>query len=96
MFHVLRTRTGPRYDRSRLLEEQSEWPAHAAFMDALVDDGVIVLGGPLADEVRVVLVIEAESVEAVEATLAQDVWTGSHLVTEAIEPWRIRLDGRRR
>jgi len=93
-FVVLR-RTGPRWDPSRSLEEQSDWEAHAAFMDRLVDDGFVVLGGPLADEVRVVLAVEAESEEAVWATLARDPWHGTHLVEESIDAWTIRLDGRR-
>jgi len=93
-FVVLR-RTGPRWDPSRPLEEQSDWEAHAAFMDRLVDDGFVVLGGPLADEVRVVLAVEAESEEAVRATLARDPWHGTHLVEESIDAWTIRLDGRR-
>jgi hypothetical protein len=42
-------------------EEQSGWVDHASFMDELVDAGVVILGGPLADEHRVVLAIEAES-----------------------------------
>ena len=49
MFLVLLRRTGPQWDASRPLEEQSDWDAHAAFMDGLVDEGFIVLGGPLAD-----------------------------------------------
>jgi hypothetical protein len=32
------------------MEQQSDWPAHASFMDGLVDEGFVVLGGPLADE----------------------------------------------
>jgi uncharacterized protein YciI len=78
------------------MEEQSDWPAHAAFMDGLVDDGFIVLGGPLSDEVRTVHVVEAESEDAIRATLARDPWFESHLLIDAIEPWTIRLDGRRR
>jgi uncharacterized protein YciI len=77
------------------MEEQSDWDAHAAFMDGLVDAGFIVLGGPLVDEHRVVHVVEAESDEAVRATLARDPWSESHLWIDAIEPWTIRLDGRR-
>ena len=50
MFLVVLRRSGPQYDPSRPLEEQSGWPEHAAFMDGLVDSGFIVLGGPLADE----------------------------------------------
>ena len=76
------------------MEEQSDWGAHAAFMDGLVDEGFIVLGGPLGDEERVVHVVEAASVEAIRATLARDPWSESHLVIDAIDPWTIRLDGR--
>jgi hypothetical protein len=64
-------------------------------MDGLVDAGFVVLGGPLADEHRVVLVVAAESEDAVRATLARDPWIGSHLVVDSIEPWTIRLDKRR-
>jgi uncharacterized protein YciI len=77
------------------LEGQSDWPAHASFMDSLVDSGFVVLGGPLEDEHRVVLVVEAESKETVRATLARDPWSGSHLVIDAIDRWTIRLDERR-
>lgn len=84
---------GPEFDRGRPLEEQSGWPAHAAFMDGLVEHGFIVLGGPLGDG-RVVHVVEADSEADVRATLARDPWSGSHLVVAAIDPWTIRLDGR--
>jgi uncharacterized protein YciI len=94
MFVVLR-RTGPRWDPSRPLEEQSDWPAHASFMDGLVDEGFVVLGGPLADEERVVLAVEADSEESVRATLARDPWSETHLRIDTIDPWTIRLDGRR-
>ena len=77
------------------MEEQSGWPEHAAFMDALVDRGIVVLGGPLADEVRVPLAIEAASEAEVEGILARDPWHETHLTTDAVERWTIRLDGRR-
>jgi len=94
MFLVLVRRTGE-YDLARPLEEQSGWEAHAGFMDRLVGDGFLVLGGPLADEVRVAYAVDAESEDAVRATLAQDPWSDTHLVVDAVEPWTIRLDGRR-
>lgn len=78
------------------MEEQSDWPAHAAYMDELVDTGFVVLGGPLADEHRVVQVVEAESEEAVRTTLARDPWFETHLRIDAVEPWTLRLDARRR
>src|SRR5213596_1188837 len=61
MFLVIVRRSGPEWKASRPLEEQSDWPAHAAFMDGLVDEGFIILGGPLADEERVAHAVEAAS-----------------------------------
>ncbi len=94
-FLVVLRRSGPQWDRSRPLEEQSDWPAHASFMDELVEAGFVVMGGPLGDEHRVVLAVEAESEGAVRATLARDPWSETHLRIDTIEPWTIRLDGRR-
>lgn len=94
MFHVVVRRSGPEWDPARRLEEQSGWPEHASFMDGLVDSGFIVLGGPLADEERVVHAVEAESEDEVRAALARDPWSESHLRIDTIEPWTIRLDAR--
>lgn len=95
MFHVVLRRSGPAYDTERAAEQQTAWPAHARFMDGLVRSGVVVLGGPLADEIRVVLVVEAGSEAEVASTLARDPWSDTHLQLESLEPWTIRLDGRR-
>jgi uncharacterized protein YciI len=65
-------------------------------MDELVEEGFIVLGGPLADERRVLLIVSAESEEAIHARLAEDPWTENGMLTTAsVEPWTILLDGRR-
>jgi hypothetical protein len=95
-FFVVLRRSGPEWAASQPLEEQSGWSAHAAFMDGLVERGFVVLGGPLADEHRVVLAVEAESEDTVRSTLARDPWSGTHLCIESIERWTIRLDGRHR
>jgi uncharacterized protein YciI len=95
MFHVVLHRSGLQYVHAKPLEEQSRWDEHAAFMDGLVEDGFIVLGGPLSDEHRVVHAVEAASEDDVRATLACDPWSETHLVVAAIEPWTIRLDSRR-
>ena len=95
-FLVMVRRAGPQWDRSRPMEEQSDWDAHARFMDGLVDAGFIVLGGPLADEERVAHVVEAESEQAVRATLARDPWSDTHLLIDSVEPWTLRLDARQR
>lgn len=95
-FLVTVRRSGPHWDPSRPLAEQSDWPAHAAFMDGLVEAGFIVLGGPLADEHRVVHAVEAESENVVRATFARDPWSETHLELDTIEPWTLKLDGRSR
>jgi len=94
MFLVVLRQSGPEFDRSRPMDEQSRWDAHATFMDELVDAGFIVLGGPLTDDGRVVHAVEAESADAVRATLARDPWSDTHLRVDSIEPWTIRLDAR--
>lgn len=94
-FLVINLRSGPRWDRTKPLEQQSGWVEHAAFMDGLVESGFIVLGGPLADEQRVALVVEADSEDAVRATLGRDPWSGTHLRIGSIDPWTLRLDARR-
>jgi uncharacterized protein YciI len=94
MFFVVLRRRGATWDPARPLEGQSGWNEHAEFMDGLVRDGFLVLGGPLADEHRVVLAVEAESEADVRATLARDPWSETHLVVDSVDGWTIRLDGR--
>ena len=95
MYFVVLRRSGREWDPTRPLEEQSGWDAHAAFMDGLVDVGFVLLGGPLADEYRVVLIVEADSEDAVRTTLLRDPWSGTHLVVDSVDAWTIRLDARR-
>jgi hypothetical protein len=95
MFFVVERRTGPEWRPGLPLEQQSGWTEHAAFMDGLVDSGFVVLGGPLADEHRAVLAVEAESEDEVRETLARDPWNETHLHVDSVERWTVRLDGRR-
>ncbi|MGC9665159.1 hypothetical protein ACNTMW_01225 [Planosporangium sp. 12N6] len=94
MFLVHLSHTGPHWDIARPMEEQSGWLAHASYMDMLVDEGIVVLGGPL-DDMRVVIAMEVETEKAARAILGRDPWSGTHLRIDLIEPWTIRLDGRR-
>src|SRR5262245_36735808 len=41
---------GPARDLTKGTREQRYWDEHAAFIDGLVDEGFILLGGPLSDE----------------------------------------------
>jgi uncharacterized protein YciI len=94
---VVTEERGPSWDASRPRREQDDWDAHAAFMDALVEDGFVVLGGPVGDGLTVLLVTEAQSELDVEARLAEDPWMPMGILRVAsIEPWEILLDGRAR
>jgi hypothetical protein len=90
LFHVLIRQSGPAFERGKPLEAQLGWREHADFMDGLVDDGFVLLGGPIGGG-RVVHAVAAPSEDAIRARLAQDPWFGSHLEIESISPWEIRL-----
>jgi uncharacterized protein YciI len=95
MFLVRLRQAGPEFDHAKPLEQQSRWSEHAAFMDRLVHDGHIVLGGTLPNGATA-HAFQAESEEEVRALWGRDPWHESHLVLESVEPWTIRLDGRER
>jgi uncharacterized protein YciI len=91
LFAVFRTR-GPAWQEGEPLERQAEWGAHAAFMNALAKEGFVVLGGPLDGSADVLLVVRAESPEAIRARLAADPWSVNGLLQVArVLPWTLRL-----
>jgi uncharacterized protein YciI len=72
--------------------DQVAWPEHAAFMNRLVDEGFVVLGGPLGDGERVLLVVNAESEMAIRRRIDADPWTPLRLLPIArVEPWQVLL-----
>jgi len=91
LFAVLNAR-GPTWDHTRPMEAQEGWRVHADFMNALVADGFIVLGGPLEGTRDVLLIVRAEDRQEVEARLAPDCWVVKGLLRNLrIEPWELRL-----
>jgi uncharacterized protein YciI len=87
---------GPAFDESRGTREQDGWDEHAAFMDALVEEGLIVLGGPFdGDEGGALLIFDAESEEGVRRRMAADPWADMQVLhVGSVKPWLIWLDGR--
>jgi uncharacterized protein YciI len=91
IFAVIRTR-GPRWDAARRMEDQDEWRAHAAFMNALAKEGFVVLVGPLEGTPDVLLVARAGTSDEVAARLAEDPWAHMDLLRVArISPWTLRI-----
>lgn len=90
---------GPNWDRSRSRREQEGWDEHAAFMDGLVENGFIVMGGPIGDVEgeHTMHAVEGADEQEIRARLAQDPWAATKLLRIAkIESWTIWLDGRAR
>jgi uncharacterized protein YciI len=74
------------------MREQAEWGEHAQFMNGLVDDGLIVLGGPVAGGREAFHVMDAPSEEAIRARLAEDPWARNGMLTvTSVERWTILL-----
>jgi hypothetical protein len=95
MFFAVRLERGGPWDWSRDLREQDGWAEHARFMDHLVDDGFVVLGGPVSGEREILHAISAPSAQTVRERLGQDHWAQNGMLTiQSIEPWTILLDGR--
>lgn len=86
---------GPSYDSSRPRREQRDWDEHATFMDGLVDEGFVILGGPIGDGERILLIVEASDQRAVQARLGEDPWAPMGVLRiGSIETWTLWLDGR--
>jgi uncharacterized protein YciI len=91
-FAVRLEHAGP-WDFSKGLREQEGWDEHAAFMDALVEQEFIVLGGPLSER-EILHVIRAADEHEVRERLAADNWARNGMLRIiSIEPWTILLDG---
>ena len=76
------------------ITEQPAVNDHAAFMNALADEGFILLAGPLAGtehgRVRVLLIVNAEDEDEIHHQLTDDPWIPTQqLVTVSIEPWQL-------
>jgi uncharacterized protein YciI len=94
-YFVVTRKPGPGWDCSRPMREQDGWDAHARFMDALAAEGFVVLGGPVGDRRRFLLIIDAEDETTIEARLAEDPWTPTEQLRIAkIDPWQVLLERR--
>jgi uncharacterized protein YciI len=91
---------GPNRDSSKGTREQPFWDEHAAFIDKLVDEGFIVMGGPLVDEREMphgaLLIINAEDENEVREKLKNDPWFKHGILKlESVERWQIFVDARK-
>jgi len=91
LFAVIRSR-GPAWNESVPLDDQVEWKAHAAFMNGLLAEGLIALGGPLEGTPDVLLIFRAADPAEITSRLAADPWSRNGLlIVKQISPWWLRL-----
>jgi uncharacterized protein YciI len=90
-YYLVTQAKGPGWDHARRRREQAGWDEHAAFVDALAAEGVVVLGGPVGegDGDDALLVVDLPSEAAVRQRLAADPWAGSVLEIRSIRPWSV-------
>jgi uncharacterized protein YciI len=94
-YYALTRVNGPNYDQSRPRREQDGWTEHAAFMDRLLADGFVILGGPLADGRQVLHIVAAADEQEVRERLAADPWERMGILTAGwLQRWDLWLDGR--
>ena len=83
---VVHSDPGPSWDDAREIREQDGWSDHATFMDCLVDDGLIIVGGLVGKGDHTAHLIEGERLREIRARLAEDPWMqngGHHRVLAA-------------
>jgi uncharacterized protein YciI len=91
LYVVRLERAGP-WDWSRGMREQDGWDEHARFMNGLVEDGFIVLGGPLEGDRETLHVVDAASEDEVRARFADDNWARNGMLrVKSVERWTILL-----
>jgi len=92
-YFVVRQACGPAWDHALPRREQDGWGEHAAFMDGLLEDGFVFLGGPTGDidTGDPLLVVEAEDEAAVRAQLDKDPWADTVLTIRSVEAWTVWL-----
>lgn len=82
------------------IAEQPDVAGHAAFMNALADEGLVIFAGPLAGSesgrVRALLIVDAADQDEIRDRLAADPWVHSdRLVITSIEPWNLVVGAER-
>ena len=86
---------GPGWDDARGIREQRGWDEHAAFMDGLLDDGFLLLGGPPDDGRQTMHLVQADDADDVRRRFAVDPWAQTGLLEiGSIRTWTLWPDSR--
>ena len=93
--YVILSTAGPKRDLGKGTREQAYWDEHAAFIDGLVEQGFIMMGGPLDDEGGAILIVRAGDEKEVRATMQHDPWYRNGILQlVSVKRWTIFIDER--
>jgi uncharacterized protein len=89
---VVRFRAGPTWSRGSV-REQADWDAHAEFVDALVERGTMVMGGPFSDNSGSMSLLEGVDVDEARRILEDDPFMQNGVFElDEIREWAIIVD----
>jgi uncharacterized protein YciI len=93
---VVISSAGPKREHSKGTREQPLWDEHAAFIDQLVAEGFIFMGGPFPDEGGSMLIVNADDENEVREKLKNDPWIKHGVLKlESVNRWQIFIDERK-
>ena len=89
---VVRFRAGPTWT-SGSVREQPDWDAHAEFVDALIERGTFVMGGPFSDNSGSMSLLEGIDADEARRILEDDPFMKNGVfVLEEIREWNVFVD----
>jgi uncharacterized protein YciI len=86
------------WDHAQDIREQALWEEHGAYNDELVQNGTIIMGGPIGsgieEDIALVAVVASDA-EAARSVFDDDPWKVNRVFRiKSVWPWTVWLDGR--
>lgn len=99
-YFAITREAGPAWTDGKGAFQQPGASDHAAFMNALSDEGLVIFAGPLAGtehgRIRALLIADAPSEAEIHHRLADDPWAlTQRLVTTSADPWNLIVGAQR-
>ena len=89
---LVRWRAGPAWQRGRP-EDQAGWDEHAAYVDDLIERGIFVMGGPLADSSGSLNLLEGVTEQEARELLQKDPFIATGVFElEDVRAWNVYVD----
>jgi uncharacterized protein len=89
---LVRWKAGPTWTTGSV-DEQPGWDEHAAYIDDLIDRGIFVMGGPLADQSGSLSLLENVTEQEARGLIAEDPFVANGVFElEEVRAWNIFVD----